>query len=130
MNSADFDEICVRGINNDKDLGIQELMEAVVSIDKWYLLINKVVNENITPIVGEVDGKLWTFGFTDARRARKFTREGKIDADIIEIDVAVCVSWLKEYEKFGIVGIRFNEGKLGWYISTKNLEYVMKMKVN
>ena len=128
--NINFDELCVRGINNGENLCMQELLEATVLIDKWYLLIEKVVDDNIRPVVGEVDDKLWVFGFTDARRARKFTREGGINADIIEIEPAVCIPWLKEYEKFGIIWIRFNEGKLGWYVSIKNLEYVMNMKVN
>ena len=130
MEGINFDELCIRGINNDEDLDMQELMEAVIAMDKWYLLIERVLDDGkIIPIVGDVNEKLWTFGFTDARRARKFAREKKITADTVVIDPAVCVPWLKEHERFGIVGIRFNEGKLGWYVSTKNLEYIMKMKV-
>lgn len=128
--NIDFDELCVRGINGDRDLYMQELLDGLVDMDKWYLLVEKILDDNIRPVVGEVDDKLWVFGFTDARRARKFTREKNVNADIIEMNPVVCIPWLKEYKRFGIVGVRFNEGKLGWYISIKNLEYVMKIKVN
>ncbi|MBP5426730.1 MAG: hypothetical protein J6Y29_02390 [Clostridiales bacterium] len=126
MIGIDFDELCRQGIHGDRELGIQRLLEATIAMENWYLLFEKVTDDNPKPIIGKISDKLWMFGFTDVRRAKNFLREEEMDADIIKITPSVCLPWLKKYEAFGVVGVRFNEGALGWYASIRNLEYMQR----
>ena len=121
MSTENFNELCLIAMNIDKEEGSKRLVEATIKLDGWYILFEEVKNDNPKPIVGSIGNGFWIFGFTDLKRAKKFKKEQNIKGAILKIEPSVCITWLKEYEDTKICGIRFNEGKLGWYITIKNL---------
>ena len=121
MNKINFDELCLIAMNIDKENGARKLVEETVKADRWYILFEEVTNNSPKPIVGSINNRFWIFGFTDLKKAKKFKKEQNIPAAILEMEPSSCIDWIKEYQNTGIYGIRFNEGKLGWYITINNL---------
>ena len=128
MGKINFDELCLVGMNIDRENGTYKLMEATFSIKEWYVLFETVTNNSPKPIVGSINNGFWIFGFTEQNRAQKFMKKMNITGAILKMEPRVCVSWLKNYKSSGIKGIRFNEeGKLGWNVTIDNLLYYKEL---
>ena len=128
MSKINFDELCLVGMNIDRENGTQKLMEATFGIKEWYVLFETVINNSPKPIVGSINNGFWIFGFTEPNRAKKFMKKMNITGAILKMEPNACVSWLKNYKSSGIKGIRFNEeGKLGWNVTIDNLLYYKEL---
>jgi hypothetical protein len=133
--APDFDKLQNKAFGTKKTKGLQHLnalWAAAYSLKSWEFPIHpKSSLKKPAPIVVTLDGKKWVLAFTDGKRLQALLKKQgwankKSPGLFLSMTPLKGKLWLERLGKLGIHGVRFNEGKYGWFSPIVQLEPIYK----